>query len=382
MLKMEKSPVLPVFEGGEDPPWHCEPEKNIYLVPLGFVFGESAALVLQAGRCARFGNAVFTACEVLIRMADDRLLSVYATVSEIKAWGQAEGGAVLSHVMNTLERLSSKRPDFAGLSMLTPEIMGIVNVTPDSFSDGGAHVTPEEAVAHGLSLMEAGANILDIGGESTRPGAQPVSPEEEQKRILPVIEGLAAKGACISVDTRHASTMEAAVAKGAKIVNDVTALRGDKDSLRTVARLGVPVILMHMQKMPQNMQEAPDYAYAPLDIYDDLLDRIRVCREAGIYSDRICVDPGIGFGKTVDQNIQILSRLSLFSGTGCPVLLGVSRKSYIGHIAGEDDPVKRLPGSLAGALAGLDQGVRIVRVHDVAETIQAMKLWHAERAIS
>lgn len=271
-------------------------------------------------------------------------------------------------------------PVFAGLLLDRPHIMGVVNVTPDSFSDGGDFIETERAIAHGRALLAQGADILDVGGESTRPGAAPVSLDEEIARVVPVIKALVAPGVLVSVDTRHAPVMEAAVEAGAAIINDVSALTGDPAALSMAAKLGTPVILMHMQGEPGTMQENPVYADAPGDVRTYLAARIEACLQAGIKADKIAIDPGIGFGKTDVHNAQILTRLAEMASLGCPVVLGVSRKSMIGRIAGESDPKKRLPGSLAAALYGVMAGAHIVRVHDVAETAQALAVWRAIEA--
>jgi dihydropteroate synthase len=266
---------------------------------------------------------------------------------------------------------------FAGLSLDKPRIMGIVNVTPDSFSDGGEALRIEDALKRGRAMLGAGAEILDIGGESTRPGADPVSVEEELARVLPVIEALAGEGALVSIDTRRAAVMHKAVEAGAKIVNDVTALTGDDDSLSVVAAAGVDVVLMHMQGKPQTMQLNPTYKDAPRDICAYLAARISACAEAGIAVQRIAIDPGIGFGKTLEHNLQIISRMDEFHNLGCAVVLGASRKSFIGKISGVEDVRQRVSGSIAAALAARAHGVQIYRVHDVAETRQALDVWEA-----
>jgi dihydropteroate synthase len=258
--------------------------------------------------------------------------------------------------------------------------MGILNVTPDSFSDGGDHLDAAAAIASGKAMLEAGADILDIGGESTRPGARPIDPAMEIDRIETVVRELANAGALISVDTRHAATMRASLAAGARIINDVSALAGDPESLSVAARSEALVVLMHMLGDPTTMQTDPVYACAPLDILDFLEARIDACIAAGIPRGRIVVDPGIGFGKRLRHNLQIMSRLSLLHLTGCPILLGASRKSFIASAVDRGTPAKgRLPGSLAAALSALDQGVQILRVHDVAETWQAAEVWRGIR---
>ncbi len=266
---------------------------------------------------------------------------------------------------------------FAGLSLDRPRIMGIVNVTPDSFSDGGDFLDPTVAVAHGRALVDQGADILDIGGESTRPGAAPTGPDDELARVLPVIEGLAGIGVPLSIDTRRAGVMRRAVAAGASIVNDVTALTGDPDSLDTVARLGVSVVLMHMRGEPGTMQDNPSYGDVVSEVRDYLADRVSACEKAGIPRQRIAVDPGIGFGKTLTHNLSLFAHLDRLDDIGCPVLLGASRKRFIAGLCGDVAPKDRLAGSLAAALRGVAAGARILRVHDVAATRQALTVWTA-----
>jgi dihydropteroate synthase len=260
----------------------------------------------------------------------------------------------------------------AGPAIMGPRIMGIVNVTPDSFSG-----TPPDPVATGLAMIAAGADIIDIGGESTRPGAAPVTPEEEQRRVLPVIRALALGGVPLSIDTRNAATMAAALDAGASIVNDVTGLAHDKAAAPLVAARGCFVVLMHMRGTPQTMAGLTSYGDVVAEVAAELSARIEAALAAGVKRDRIWIDPGIGFAKTAVQNLLLLRHLDAFAAFGLPLLVGVSRKSFIGHIAGEPDPARRGPGSLAAALFAASQGAAILRVHDVAETRQALRLWHA-----
>jgi dihydropteroate synthase len=274
--------------------------------------------------------------------------------------------------------LTDARSDFGGVGMDSPRIIGILNVTPDSFSDGGRFTDPAAALAQVQDSM-AGADILDIGGESTRPGAVEVDAATEIARTAPVIAAIRAGGdeGLISIDTRKAAVAEAALAAGANVINDVSALGSDAGMAALVARAAAPVILMHAQGTPQTMQADPRYDDVLLDVYDFLAARIDAAVTAGIARDRIAVDPGIGFGKTIMHNLALLQRISLFHSLGCPVLLGASRKKFIGTISGTDAPDARMPGSLAVALAGVAQGVQMVRVHDVAETRAALALWQA-----
>lgn len=276
------------------------------------------------------------------------------------------------------DRLSGLRPAFGGLPLDRPRLMGILNVTPDSFSDGGLFLRPEAAVMQ-ARLMASGADIIDIGGESTRPGAVEVSAADEIARTVPVIAALRAGGLDLplSIDTRKAAVAGAALAAGAAWVNDVTALRHDPGMAGLVAERGCPVILMHSIASPETMQDDPVYDDVLLDVYDALAARAAVAEAAGIARNRIAIDPGIGFGKTLAHNLALLARLSLFHNLGLPVLLGASRKRFIGTLSAETDAARRLPGSLAVALAGVAQGVQMIRVHDVAETRAALSLWRA-----
>ncbi len=272
-------------------------------------------------------------------------------------------------------RLTEPRGDIAGLSMDQPRIMAILNVTPDSFSDGGAFNARTTAIHRAHALAEAGADILDIGGESTRPGAEEIDIEEEIDRTAPVIKAIARDLTLpISIDTRKAAVATAALDAGAGIVNDVAAFTFDPGLSEVSARAGVPVCLMHAKGDPKTMQAAPEYDDVLLDVYDFLAARVAVAEAAGIARKNIIVDPGIGFGKTLDHNLALIRRLSLFHGLGCPVLLGASRKRFIGTIGDEQDAAQRGPGSIAVALHGLSQGVQMLRVHDMSETRQALRL--------
>lgn len=273
---------------------------------------------------------------------------------------------------DVLAALTAPRVPVAGLSMDRPRVMGIVNATPDSFSDGGRYDPAEQ----GERLIASGADMLDIGGESTRPGAAEVPVPEETARVLVPVRALASR-VPVSVDTRKAAVARAALAAGAAMVNDVSGLDFDPALGDVVAQGGVPLCLMHAQGLPETMQDDPRYDDVLLDVYDALADRIPRAEAAGIPRHRIVIDPGIGFGKTEAHNLAILRRISLYHGLGCPILLGVSRKRFIGAIGGADDPLDRGPGTLAVTLAAIAQGVQIHRVHDVAALVQGIRLWQA-----
>ena len=349
---------------------------RLYLRPLGL--GDD--IVARASHPLAGGPLSFDRAELILRR-DGGSARAAAALPDIESWCRSNG---LADAFD--ERLAAlcARRTLPGRDPASrdpaPCVMGIINVTPDSFSDGGDFYDAGLAIEHGRALIEQGAEILDVGGESTRPGADPVSPEEEMRRVLPVIEALAADGAVVSIDTRHAAVMRAALEAGAAIINDVTALTGDPDSLSVAVESRAPVILMHMRGEPRTMQAAPDYADAPLDVYDYLAQRIEACVAAGIARHRITVDPGIGFGKSVDHNAEILRHTALFHGLGCPLLIGVSRKSFIGVLSRGEPAKERLGGSLAAGLVALSQGAQMLRMHDIAQTRQAVRVWRAVTA--
>lgn len=278
-----------------------------------------------------------------------------------------------------LARLKAPRAPLAGLALDRPRLMGILNVTPDSFSDGGQFADLANAMAQARAMRLEGADLIDIGGESTRPGAAEVPVAEELRRTAPVIAALLADmpNLPVSVDTRKAAVAQAALQAGAAMVNDVSALEFDAGMAGVVAKARVPLCLMHAQGAPQTMQADPRYDDVLLDVYDELAARIAVAETAGIPRARIVIDPGIGFGKTTVHNLALIRGISLFHGLGCAILIGASRKRFIGTIGGADAPSARMPGSVAVALAAVAQGVQFLRVHDVGETRQALALWQA-----
>jgi dihydropteroate synthase len=308
------------------------------------------------------GSLWFSEVELLSREAPPRIVPVGLVPEDIR------------------HRLMFRRAAIAGLDMTRPKIMGILNVTPDSFSDGGRHVGLEAGVAAAQRMIQDGADILDIGGESTRPGAVVVSEDEEVARTAPVIAAIRASSAVpISIDTRKASVAMEALEAGAQLVNDVSGFTYDAALAPLAAQAGAPVCVMHSQGEPETMQDDPKYDHVLLDVYDFLAERVDRLEATGILRDQIVIDPGIGFGKTQAHNLALIKGLSLFHGLGCPILLGVSRKKFIGTIGEEPQADKRAPGSIAVALAGVAKGVQMLRVHDVAETAQALRLWQATR---
>jgi dihydropteroate synthase len=264
---------------------------------------------------------------------------------------------------------------WAGLSLDRPRVMGILNVTPDSFSDGGSRMDQSAAIAAGLAMAEAGADIIDVGGESTRPGAQPVPAETEQERVVPIVHALAAQGVLVSVDTRNAGTMRAVLAAGATIINDVSGLTHDPRAAELVAESGCPVVLMHMRGTPATMSARAIYQNVVEEVRAELADRVQAARAAGIRPEQIAIDPGIGFAKHAEHSCAILRGLSGLTGLGYPLLVGVSRKSFIGALSREPVAGRRLGGSLAAGLFAVSRGASILRVHDIIETIQALSVW-------
>lgn len=344
-----------------------------FIRPLGMLYGPCADDAVTRGQAARLagGDIAFSICQTMERGPGGTARHGFVCAGDLPK----NGGGDWYEAFN---QITMPRPAFAGLSMDRSRIMGIVNVTPDSFSDGGQFATAQEAIDHGLRLEDNGAGILDIGGESTRPNANTVSVDDELARVLPVLEGLSGRtDARLSIDTRKPQVMQRAAEAGAHIINDVSALTYDPDSLHIAAETGLPVILMHSQGSPQTMQDNPHYENVLLDVFDYLAWRIEAAEAVGIARSNLMADPGIGFGKTLGHNLELLAGLSLFHGLGVPLLLGASRKRFIGEIADKSEPQDRMPGSLAAALNGVAQGVQVVRVHDVAETQQALQIWHA-----
>ncbi len=338
---------------------------QIYLRPLGLLFGQDAREMIAGGLAFSLGglpNIAFVTAEEIVRdgkVVTRRNLDVR----------QLRKHALIDNIVR-------ERADFAGLSLDHTRIMGIVNVTPDSFSDGGKFDIAEVAIAHGRLMAEQGADILDVGGESTRPGSEEVSIEQERSRIMPVIAALA-QDHVVSVDTRKSVLMAEAGRAGAKIINDVSALGFDPLSAGVVAKAFLPVVLMHAQGNPRNMQLAPKYDDVALDVYDGLAAQIEKAVASGIPLSHICIDPGIGFGKSFRHNLELMRQLTLFHGLGVAVLVGLSRKGVVGAVTGEKTASKRVAGSVGGALQAAMLGAHLLRVHDVVETVQSLAMFNA-----
>ena len=340
-----------------------------YLRPTAFVdtpVGFDGQVTRLAG-----GMSFFSAYEVIVVEGCKRVSSTLVPVDRME-----------NHP--AIARITAPRPSLVlgtrTIRLDQPQVMGILNMTPDSFSDGGKHDGDVEAAAAvGFAMEAAGAAIIDVGGESTRPGAKPVWEGDEVKRTQPVIARLVCGGATVSIDSRKASVMEAALSAGAGIVNDVSALCFDAQALTLMARLTCPVIIMHSPDAAKTLHDGPVASDPLIETYDWLEARIDVLVAAGIDRARLIIDPGIGFGKSVAANLAILNGLALFHGLGCPVLLGASRKRFIGALSNEAPVEARLGGSIAVTMKAAEQGMQIIRVHDVPETVQALRVWRGLR---
>jgi dihydropteroate synthase len=332
---------------------------KVYYRPLGLTYGPAALRAMAEGQAGRLGGHMSIAFHA-VEMIERRDGAIFREIIPYRDLPRSDA----------LMRIEQKR-SFGSLALgPAPAIMGIVNVTPDSFSDGGRLGDTAAAVAHGERLAMEGAGILDVGGESTRPGSEAVDEATERARVLPVIGALAGKGHVISCDTRKAAVMEAAAEAGAAIINDVSALSHDPKALESAARLTLPVVLMHAQGDPKTMQLAPRYDDVALDVYDYLDERIAAARAAGMME--VAADPGIGFGKTYGHNLEILSQLTIYHGLGVPLVVGLSRKAFVGALTGEKVAANRVHGSAGGAVQAALNGAQILRVHDVGSTAAAL----------
>jgi dihydropteroate synthase len=345
--------------------------------PTGFVdspFGHDGKVARLAG-----GLNWFAAVEAIewdgSRRISTELVSVerlYETIDKMPPDAQAAWARLTA----------SRQPLLLGdrtIRLDQPQVMGILNVTPDSFSDGGQFADPSSAVEAGVRMASQGAAILDVGGESTRPGASQVWAQDEIERVRPVVERLATSGAAVSIDTRKSEVMSAALQAGARLVNDVSALTFDPRSPEVLAGAGAPVILMHHLGPPETMQQDPRYDDVLVEVYLWLEERTAAAEAAGIDRSRVLIDPGFGFGKTVAHNLELMNGLALFHSLGCPIVVGASRKRTIGALSNEAPADQRLGGSIAFALKAVEQGAQILRVHDVPETVQALRIWRGLR---
>jgi dihydropteroate synthase len=347
---------------------------GIYLEPVGLLHGAVAQQAVELGAALPLaGSSVIAFGAVRLWEGEPgnvkHAIVRYSTLQAIDE----------PRVKELLDRLAAPRAAIAGASMDRPRIMGIVNVTPDSFSDGGDNLQPEAAIGHAKRLVAEGADFIDVGAESTRPGSSTVPQEEELQRLLPVLKELAGLSAPVSADTRKPQVMREAAAAGAAILNDVTALSFTPESLGTAAELKLPAVLMHAQGNPDKMQDNPVYKDAVIEVYDYLENRIAAAVAAGLPRECIVADPGIGFGKTLEHNLSILHNIAIFHGLGVPLMVGASRKGFVQKISGAAGPKESVIGSVAVALDAISHGVQIVRVHDVGDTRQALFLWEAIR---
>lgn len=350
---------------------------SVYLHPLTLVSGPQAA----AGEAVRLGGSMAYAREfaLVFRQGGAATERIVTTASGIEAAIGRLSDAAAEEAHRQWANLARIHPPLTlgarTVRLESPQVIGILNVTPDSFSDGGAHADADAGRAHAAAMLEAGAAIIDIGGESTRPGASATFEDEEIRRVVPAVEYCAAMGAAISVDTRRAGVLDAALGAGAHMANDVSALRYDPRSIEVVAANGCPVVLMHAPGAGEDLHKGADY----IDVVSDVFDFLKAARAraiaAGIAEDRIILDPGIGFGKSLADNLALLNALPLFHALGSPLMLGASRKRLIGALSAEEGTDQRLAGSIALAVKGMEAGVHLLRVHDVAETVQARNVW-------
>ncbi len=345
---------------------------NFYIVPQG-IFSTSENFVNSSlALPISYDNNYFSALKLIV-FHKNKYYSYFFSVYQFLDWIQSQEKSISILFNKQIKNFNKSNKKFCGYELNKPIIMGILNVTPDSFSDGGKYNNLETALSYSLKMLENGASIIDVGGESTRPGASPVDPTIEQQRVLPIIKSLCERGITVSVDTMHASTMDLALKSGAKIVNDVSALLYDKEALGIVRENSANVILMHMQKNPATMQAAPKYDNAPVEIFNFLKKRVDDCVSKGIDKNMISIDPGIGFGKLFSHNLEIIKDIMIFHMMGLPLLVGVSRKSFIGKLINQPNPENRTLGSVVLNFISAVKGVNILRVHDVDETHQAMK---------
>jgi dihydropteroate synthase len=347
--------------------------KSIYIRPTNIVFGQKANYFIQAGSAKSLcglEDVGFLSVEILKRQTDGNTVEEYSVL-------ELEGLDFRNEIESDLNKITSKRNSIYNLNFRNPILMGVLNVTPDSFSDGGKYNTTFRALDHVKSMIDFGAHIIDVGGESTRPGAKSVSEQDEITRVSETIQLIKKKypNQLISLDTRKSRVMQHGLSIGVDLLNDVSALDFDPQSYQVVKDSGKPIVLNHSQGIPEDMQNNPTYENVLLDIFDYFENKIKFLKDNGIKDEQIIIDPGIGFGKTLEHNLEIISKISLFHSLGYPIMVGPSRKSFIGKIMGQKDNPQRLGGTIASVLYSYLQGIQLFRVHDIQETSEALKVY-------
>ena len=347
--------------------------KSIYIRPTNIVFGQKANHFIQAGTAKSLcglEDIGFLSVEILKRKSDGNTVEEYSVL-------ELERLDFKDKIQSDLNKITSKRNNIFNLNFKNPILMGVLNVTPDSFSDGGKYNTTFRALDHVKNMIDFGAHIIDVGGESTRPGAKSVSDQDEIVRVSETIQSIKKKypNQLISLDTRKSKVMQHGISIGVDMLNDVSALDFDQLSYQVVKDSGKPIILNHSQGIPENMQNNPTYDNVLLDIFDYFENKIKFLNDNGIKDEQIIIDPGIGFGKTLEHNLEIISKISIFHSLGYPIMVGPSRKSFIGKIMGEKDNPQRLGGTIASVLYSYLQGIQLFRVHDIQETSEALKVY-------
>ena len=347
--------------------------KSIYIRPTNIVFGQKANYFIQAGTAKNLcglEDVGFLSVEILKRKSDGNTVEEYSVL-------ELERLDFKDEIQSDLNKITSKRNNIFNLNFKNPILMGVLNVTPDSFSDGGKYNTTFRALDHVKNMIDFGAHIIDVGGESTRPGAKSVSDQDEIVRVSETIQSIKKKfpNQLISLDTRKSKVMQHGISIGVDMLNDVSALDFDQLSYQVVKDSGKPIILNHSQGIPENMQNNPTYDNVLLDIFDYFENKIKFLKDNGIKDEQIIIDPGIGFGKTLEHNLEIISKISIFHSLGYPIMVGPSRKSFIGKIMGEKDNPQRLGGTIASVLYSYLQGIQLFRVHDIQETNEALRVY-------
>lgn len=347
--------------------------KSIYIRPTNIVFGQKANYFIQAGTAKSLcglEDVGFLSVEILKRKSDGNTVEEYSVL-------ELERLDFKDKIQSDLNKITSKRNNIFNLNFKNPILMGVLNVTPDSFSDGGKYNTTFRALDHVKNMIDFGAHIIDVGGESTRPGAKSVSDQDEIVRVSETIQSIKKKypNQLISLDTRKSKVMQHGISIGVDMLNDVSALDFDQLSYQVVKDSGKPIILNHSQGIPENMQNNPTYDNVLLDIFDYFENKIKFLKDNRIKDEQIIIDPGIGFGKTLEHNLEIISKISIFHSLGHPIMVGPSRKSFIGKIMGEKDNPQRLGGTIASVLYSYLQGIQLFRVHDIQETSEALKVY-------